>query len=161
VPVNEDALEQTFRRGTNPVPDPWPAPECFVCGPRDDGLRISPRHLPDTELWTTVRRPDGPVSADGTIVDSYVVWGALDCPAGFAVGRAGLAPLEFFPALTSMAAVVEQPVRVGQPVAILAWLILDGDEHLDGGSAIVDADGIICARAFTRHARLPLDFVCR
>lgn len=91
--VDHELLQRTFARGTTPVPEGHAAPACFVCGPRDDGLGICPTALEGTELWATVWIPGGSVSSDGRQVDPHVVWGALDCPAGFAVVRAGRAPL--------------------------------------------------------------------
>lgn len=157
-PLDEDVLERTFRRGTTPVPDGHRAPECFVCGPRADGLRICPRHLPDTQVWSTVWVPDGSVSSRGAAVDTHIVWGALDCPAGAAVVRGGLAQLTFFPALTDLTATIAHPVPVGQPVAVFGWLISDTERRINGGTALVDSDGTVLASAYAQHARLPLDF---
>jgi hypothetical protein len=157
-PVTRQILERTFERGTTAVPVGWPAPECFVCGPRDDGLRICPQHLEETELWTTVWTPDASLSSDGETVDSHVLWGALDCPAGIAVVRVGVAEPSFFPALVELTAVIHRPVRVGEPLMVVGWLIGEDDRRVDGGTAVVDRDGSTVALGYARHARLPLDF---
>lgn len=115
-PVSREILERTFERGTTAVPSGWPAPECFVCGPRADGLRICPQHLEGTELWTTVWTPDPSLSSDAETVDSHVVWGALDCPAGIAVVRVGVAEPSFFPALVELTA-GDPPSGAGRRVA--------------------------------------------
>jgi hypothetical protein len=57
-----------------------PAPECFVCGPREDGLGICPGVLDGTEVWARVWVPDRSVSSDGIHVDPQVVWGWSTSP---------------------------------------------------------------------------------
>lgn len=157
-PIGEDELERTFRRGTLPVPAEHLAPECFVCGLRPDGLRLAPAHLPDTELWTTVWVPDETVAGPAGSVVDHVVWGALDCPAGFAVNRAGLEEPTFFPALTDLTASLAAPVPVGDPVAVVGWPDSADDRRVNGAAAIIDQDGEVLASSFAAHARLPLDF---
>lgn len=158
LPVDANILQRIFKRGTTPVPEDYEAPECFVCGPREDGLGICPRHLPGTEVWATVWIPDASVSADGVTVDPHIVWGALDCPAGIAVMRYGLVEPEFFPALASLTVNLEHPLPVDRPVAVFGWPIDEDERRVNGGSAIVDADGTVFARAYAQHARLPLNF---
>jgi hypothetical protein len=159
LPIDAGILQRTFERGTTPVPEGYPAPECFVCGPRKDGLGICPHHLPGADLWATVWVPDTSVSADGVTVDSHIVWGALDCPAGVAVARYGLMKPEFFPALASFTVDLEHPLPVDRPVAVFGWLIDEDERRVNGGTAIVGADGTVFASAYAQHARLPLEFV--
>jgi len=159
VTVDDGLLQRTLDRGTMVVPEGHPAPECFVCGPRDDGLRVCPAALEGTELWASVWIPDRSVSSDGHQVDPHVVWGALDCPAGFAVVRSGRAPLTHFPALTEFTVTLDHPVRVGQPVAVWGWS--SGQDDVDGATAIIDADGVVCATGYARHVLLPVDFAHR
>jgi hypothetical protein len=98
-----------------------PFPDCFVCGHQravGDGLRIFPGAVPgrpDTvaSWWTPPADLAGP---DGTIPEE-VVWGALDCPTGWAHYSPGAAAL-----LGRLTAVIHGPVRadrtylvVGQP----------------------------------------------
>lgn len=157
-PVSAEALSETFIRGTMPVAADHLAPECFVCGNRSDGLRIAPRHVPGTELWATVWEPDTSVSSRGVNVDDHVVWGALDCPAGFAVAGVGVQRLEFFPALTDITAVLHRPVPVGQPLAVIGWKIGGDNRRVNGGTAIFDMDGGLLASAYAQHAPVPLGF---
>ena len=161
VAVDDELVERTFDRGTTPVPEGHPAPECFVCGPRDDGLRINPTALEGTQLWATVWLPDGSVSSDGRQVEPHVVWGALDCPAGFAAVRAGRAPLTHFPALTELTVTFDNHVRIGEPVAVWGWPSGQDDEHVDAATAIIDADGVVCATGYARHTLVPVDFAQR
>lgn len=157
-PVNAEALSRTFERGILPVAENHPAPECFVCGRRSDGLRIAPHHLPGTDLWATVWEADASVSSDGVTVNDHIVWGVLDCPAGFAVAGAGIQKLEWFPALTDLTVALRQPVPVGQQLAVMGWMIDQDDRRINGGTAILDQDGGLLASAYAQHARVPLDF---
>ena len=161
VTVDDELLRRTFDLGTAPVPQDYPAPECFVCGPRDDGLGICPRALDGTELWATVWVPDRSVSSDRVHVDPQVVWGALDCPAGIALVRYGRAPLTRFPALTQLTVTLDHPVRVDQPVAVWGWASAEDEEHAEGCTAIIDADGVIMATGHARHTWLSADFARR
>ena len=161
VAVDDELLERTFERGTTPVPEGHPAPECFVCGPRDDGLGINPSALDGTELWATVWAPERSVSSDGRQVEPHVVWGALDCPAGFAVVRAGRAPLTHFPALTEFTVTIDHHVPIDEPVAVWGWSSGQDGDHVDGATAIIDADGVVCATGSARHTLVPVDFAHR
>jgi hypothetical protein len=155
----EAVLARTFERGTNEVPRDHPAPECFVCGPRDDGLRIIVRNVSDTAVWSSVWVPDASVASDGRHVDDHVVWGALDCPAGMAVVRGPvIGEPPFFPALVRLTASLHHPVTVGEPLAVLAWNEPSDDRRDNAGTAIVDPDGRILAHGYAEHARLPVDF---
>ena len=158
VAVDEELLQRTFDRGTTPVPRGHPAPECFVCGPREDGLRTCPSVVDGTQLWATVWIPDRSVSSDGVPVDPQVVWGALDCPAGIAVVRHGRAPLTYFPAFTELTVTLERPVAVGRPVAVWGWSSGQDADRVDGSTAIIDTDGVVRATGHARHSLVPVDF---
>lgn len=158
LPIDPGTILAAFARGTTPVPADYRVPGCFVCGSREDGLRIFPHHLPGTQVWATVWIPDVSVSADGVTVDPHIVWGALDCPAGLAVVRYGLADPKFFPVLARLTARLEHPLAVGNPVAVFGWMIDEDERRINGGTAIVDANGTVLASAYAQHARLPLDF---
>lgn len=155
----EDVLARTFERGANPMLTSHPAPECFVCGPRDDGLRLIVRNLPGTEIWSSVWTPDVSVATDGRYVDDHVLWGVLDCPAGMAVVRGPVIDeLPFFPALTRLTASLHARVAVGESVAVLAWNEPSDARRVNAGTAILDDDNRVLAHAYVEHARLPIDF---
>jgi hypothetical protein len=65
---------------------------------------------------------------------------------------------EFFPALASFTVDLQHPLPVDYPVAVLGWLINEDERRVNGGTAIIDADGTVIARAHAQHARLPLVF---
>ena len=89
------------------------------------------------------------------------MWGALDCPAGLVVVRYGRAPLTHFPALTQLTVTLEHPVRVGQPVAVWGWSSGQDEDHVDGSTAIIDADGVVKATGYARHTLLSADIAHR
>lgn len=155
----EEVLAATFDRGPGEVPQDHAAPECFVCGPRDDGLRVFVRNLPGTEAWSTTWSPDESVAPDGQHAARHVLWGVLDCPAGMAVLRGPVdGDLPFFPALARLTARIDHDIPVGERVAVLAWPTSEDERRANAGTAIVGGDGTVLAMAYAEHARLPVDF---
>jgi hypothetical protein len=128
-------------------------PRCFTCGPeRDegDGLRIfAGRRSPDGPLaapW----RPSNSVAADG-IVQSAVVWAALDCPGYFAVARAGELAV-----LGRMHAKLDEPLRADERYIVTAWPIGREGRKLSAGTAVFRAaDGHCVGRALQTWITLP------
>jgi hypothetical protein len=115
-----------------------PFPTCFACGTArrpGDGLALRPGPLGDgTGRYAAPWRP--------IEVDLPVVWAALDCPGGWAAGIAGR-PL----VLGTMTALVSALPRVGEDHVVLAWQRGgEGRRHLSG-TALLDADGAVLARA--------------
>jgi hypothetical protein len=109
-----------------PPPDPGhPFPECFVCGPHGDGLRLRPG-------------PAGPGRVAAPWVPEEVspelVWAALDCPGGFAVNP-GLA--RGATVLGRLAAHVEALPDPGDELVVVGW-DLGGAEgrRLHAGTAL-------------------------
>jgi hypothetical protein len=127
-----------------------PFPSCFGCGPDrepGDGLRVFPGHLPGRHVMAAPWTPDSSVAGERDVVRSEVLWAALDCPTGWAFhGYPGLDP-EAVSLLARMTARVEAPVLAGQDHVVLAWPILVEGRKRVAGSAVVDADGNVRARA--------------
>lgn len=157
-PLDRSVAETILERGPAPVDPDHPAPDCFVCGHRVDGLRLSPRHLDGTSIWATTWSPDLSMSQDGSTVEERIIWGALDCPAGFAVTRYGVEQADFFPALTRFDVTITHPVPVGRAVVVAGWFISEDPKRTHGGTAIVDDQGTVLASAFASHARVPRSF---
>ena len=117
-------------RALEPPPDPdHPFPECFVCGPQGDGLRLRP----------------GPVG-DGRVVAAWVpdqvshelVWAALDCPGAFAVNPAfSRGPT----VLGRLAAHVAEVPSVRDELVVVAWDLGGSDgRRLHAGTALFRGD---------------------
>jgi len=129
-----------------PPPDPdHPFPECFVCGPHGDGLRLRP----------------GPVG-DGRVVAPWVpdevspelVWAALDCPGAFAVNpRFERGPT----VLGRLAAHVERLPAAGDELVVVAWDLGRSDERrFHAGTALFrGAEPLAWARAVWFRLRSP------
>ena len=154
--VDAGDLRAIFGRGPGRPLEDHRAPDCYVCSTvRTDGLRITPERVPGTDLYATVWVPDADTADETGVVAAPIVWGALDCPAGFAVIGD---EMTFFPALTSFTVDIAEPVLVGHEVAVIGWPVSGDDRRVDGGTAIVARDGRVLATAYASHARLPLDF---
>lgn len=121
-----------------PPPDPdHPFPECFVCGPQGDGLRLRP----------------GPVG-DGRVVAPWVpqevsrelVWASLDCPGAFAVNP-GFA--RGVTVLGRLAAHVEEIPSVGDELVVMGWDLggADGRRFHAGTAVFRGSEPLAWARA--------------
>ena len=123
-----------------------PFPTCFTCGPQraaGDGLRIFPGPVTGSELWAAPWTPDSSVADGGGLVTPKVVWAALDCPSGFAVG-AGDAVM----VLGRMAARVLARPRAGTPYCVVGWPAGPGEgRKRPAGSALLDGHGRVLAAA--------------
>jgi len=157
VPIDTDRLAAVFRRGASPAPprEAHAAPTCFVCG-IDGDLGVHPTRLPDSRLWATVWTPES-LDAERT-VRSEMVWAVLDCPGGWATGDSKRHQGSFFPALATMVAEIVHPVPVRHPVAVVGWMVSEDERRIDSGSALIDSDGTVLARAVLSQAIVPLDW---
>jgi hypothetical protein len=128
--------------------DQWtarhPFPRCVVCGPArepGDGLRLFPGRLDDGR-YAVPWRPDESVGDDEGKVRRECVWAALDCPTSAPVANFGDGPPVVLGSLTAR---VHEPVRVGEPHAIVSWpLEVDGRKR-HAAAALFDADGHVIA----------------
>lgn len=107
------AAESRYPGGTD-----HPFPTCVVCSPlRDDpaALRLRPGPVDGDEGRTaTTWRPAAVHDAGDGTVDPAVVWAALDCPGGWAVGLAGRPMV-----LGTMTAQVLRAPAVGEPCVVV------------------------------------------
>jgi len=127
--------------------------QCFVCGrgrAAGDGLRVWAGRVPgsDADMGIAVARwtPDPALAGpDGWLPDEFL-WGALDCPGATAVLRED----DDRTVLTGrMTGKVERRLRAGEPATVLAWPISADGRKLTSGTAVMDAEGRVCARALT------------
>jgi hypothetical protein len=121
---------------------------CFGCGVLrhpGDALRHRCGPVPGRDglvACPMTTDPALPHDADGALLGE-VVWAALDCPSAAAVVPSGSAPH----VLGTMVARIDRPILAGEPHVCIAWpLSIDGRKRR-GASAILDADGRVCALA--------------
>jgi len=145
------ALEQAQRASlTSLAFENHPFPTCFTCGPErkpGDGLRIFPGCLPEADgndgVFAAVWIPDSSLTNGGVVVRRECVWGAMDCPTGFAAG---------FPwkgTLVTGRLSVEQvaPVYPARPYVVMSWSTgSEGRKH-HAGAGLYDSDSQLCAKA--------------
>jgi hypothetical protein len=123
-------------------------PGCFGCGPArppGDGLRIFPGPVDGVMAapWT----PDPSVTdADGR-VRPEVVWAALDCPSGIAVGEAGELPPDTAVLLGRMTATVAAAPRAGDQCRLVAWAAGRDGRKLYARSALLGPGDAVLAAA--------------
>ncbi|MGZ4550047.1 MAG: hypothetical protein ACXVX8_04835 [Blastococcus sp.] len=155
-PLPLELLEAVTRRAhyfTDPV-----FPGCFVCGTDrapGDGLRIFPGPVAGRPVWAAPWTPDSSVAgADGT-VRPEVVWAALDCPAGIAVGEAAGLPDDTTALLGRMTAHVTARPRPGQECRVVAWPLGRNGRKLTAATALLDPRGAVLATARTLWLTVP------
>jgi|CXWL01.1.fsa_nt_gi hypothetical protein len=123
---------------------------CFVCGRSrkpGDGLQVWAGRCDGQEeagiaaaRWIVDPRLAGP---DGYVPDEYL-WGALDCPGATAVLREDDERV----VLTGrMWGTVDRRLKAGQVATVLAWPIAAEGRKLTSGTAVLDQQGNVCARA--------------
>jgi len=91
-----------------------PFPTCFGCGSeRADGLRLFPGRIPGTASVAAPWRPEPGIASEGT-VPTPIVWTALDCPGGWAIGGRTVA------VLGTMVGETLRPVATGEQLVVTA-----------------------------------------
>jgi hypothetical protein len=144
-PVSLEEAERAAAR--YPWAEGHPYPTCFVCGPqRDagDGLRIFPGPVDDGSHYAAPWTPEHELAdADGNVRDEFV-WGALDCPSGIVTDLFGDVGLML---LGRLAADLRRPVPAGQAYVVQAWPVRRDGRKMHTGSALITAEGELCAVA--------------
>ena len=121
-------------------------PTCFTCGPgrgEGEGLRLWPGHTSTPGVVTWPWTPH-PTMSDGTgIVDTAIVWAALDCPSGHAWFNLDpqLTPI----VLGRLRAVIHRRPAVAEPVVVVGWTKEASGRKRVAGSSIRDVDGELLA----------------
>jgi hypothetical protein len=110
--------------------------ECFVCGDREDGLRI----------WVGPVAGREPLHASPIALPESspeLVWAAIDCPGAYAVGDEGRGTI----VLGRMTARVTRVPAEGQPCVAASWPIGEDGRKLYAGTALLDVEGDVLALA--------------
>ena len=110
--------------------------ECFVCGERDDGLR----------LWVGAVGGREPLHASPVALpeaSGELVWAAIDCPGAYAVGEEGRGLI----VLGRMTARVHRVPAVGERCVAASWPRGEDGRKLYAGTALFAEDGELLALA--------------
>jgi hypothetical protein len=145
-PVGVQEAEAAAAR--SPLLDEHPFSSCFVCGTDrepGDGMRLFAGPVEGRQLFAAPWTPDVSLAgADGAVLPEFV-WSVLDCPGGNVIvllgDDVGISVLARF------AAKQLRPVRADQPHVAIGWPIGRERRKLETGSAILTADGAVCALA--------------
>jgi hypothetical protein len=142
------SLEDATVAARAPVfdPDLHPFPTCFGCGPlRDPGDAV--RHIcgrvpgrEDVVACPANTSPELP-NYDGALA-TEVVWAGLDCPSAAACLPANTGVPYVLGTFTVR---IDRPVVVGEPHVVIAWSLGGEGRKSFGASAILDAEGRLCA----------------
>ena len=128
------------------TPETHPFPTCFGCGPlreRGDALRHECGAVDGGPLVACVATTEATLPTEGGALASEVVWAALDCPSAAATVPPG-APAHVLGTFTVR---IDRPVLAGEPHVCVAWPLGADGRKKWAGSALLDADGAVCARA--------------
>jgi hypothetical protein len=145
-------LEQAAEATTEFARDAGSAyPDCFGCGhdrSRDRGLRQFTGRVPGRPMVAAEWVPGSAFTGEGAsnVLATEYVWAALDCPGAWARLRLIEPPVPM--AVTaSLSATVRAPVHAEQPHVVFGWLVERTGRKATVGSAIVSAEGEVCAVA--------------
>jgi hypothetical protein len=125
---------------------PWAT--CFVCGTQrvpDDGLRIFPGAVTGTQLAASPWIPDDSLLAADGLVETPVLWAALDCPSWF--GFACFESWQGRPLLGRMAAEVLRRPQAGEPCVAVGLRTGREGRKVFAASAVYTADGELLGRS--------------
>jgi hypothetical protein len=137
-----DAQQRTHLRAED-----HPFPTCFGCGPlrsAGDALRHLCGPVGDGPVMACVATTDPELPLDGNgALAPEIVWAALDCPSAAATVPPGARAH----VLATFTARLDRPVVAGRPHVCVAWPLGAEGRKRRAGSAVLDADGHVCAVA--------------
>lgn len=131
---------------------------CVVCGPdHDGGLKLTPGPVGAGPVHATVWTPPPWTAAPAGDVRPEIVWGVLDCPGAIMLVRHHAEDV-MFPALGTITAAVEAPVRVGETYVVVAWPRGRDGRKLYAGTALMTGDGEVVARSDQICIAMPFEW---
>jgi hypothetical protein len=110
--------------------------ECFVCGVRDDGLRIRVGPVAGREPLHA-----SPIALPDALPE--IVWAAIDCPGAYAVGAEGRGDI----VLGRMTARIDGVPEAGENCVVTSWPLGEEGRKLYAGTALFANDGELLALA--------------
>lgn len=134
-------------------PPDHPFPTCFVCGPgrsAKDGLALFAGPVEGSDMVAALWTPTPDLAGeDGVVLDKFL-WCALDCPGAWSIDQKMEHPM----VLGRLTASIDAPLAAGRPAVVMGWPL--GREGRKGfaGTAIVDENGQVVARALAVWIRL-------
>jgi hypothetical protein len=140
----EEAVAAAARSRARPEDHPFPT--CFGCGPqrvRGDALRHVCGPVEGRAVVACPTTTDTSLPTTGGALAPEVVWAALDCPSSAAVLPPGSPPH----VLGTLTARLDRPVVAGAPHVCIAWPLRTDGRKKWAASAVLDADGRVCAVA--------------
>jgi hypothetical protein len=124
---------------------PWfdnhPFASCFVCGPERadrDGLRIFPGPIAERKIVAAPWTPDDTICDASGLVQSEVVWAALDCPSWFGIHAYDAGAMHAL--LGQLAARIVRRPAAAEACVVIGWPSGRDGRKLYGGTAIYGAD---------------------
>ncbi len=119
-------------------------PICFCCGAdHDDGLRVFAAPVNNGEQVAAIWQTQTAWAGNDGLVPAEYIWAALDCPGQFAFMADGIRT----GMLGRITAQLHAPVAAGRDYLVTAWRVgVEGKKHF-AGSALIDRDGTVLARA--------------
>jgi hypothetical protein len=145
-PVELEVAREARER--NPWLEGHPFPTCFGCGTERDRAEaiatvlgpVAGRDGLVADTWI----PQPEFAGDDGTIDPLFVWAALDCPSGAGAIEPDTGP-HVLARLTADPGVA--PVLAGQEHVVLGWLREREGRKVWGGSALLTAEGEVCAVA--------------
>lgn len=137
-----DVVEQTSAAALEFVKPSHAFPTCFACGfarPEQDGLALYAGPIEGTPYLATTWVPGVQFASDGTTVDPWVVWAALDCPSGWATYPT-LEPDETV-VLGTLTAELREAIRPGERYQVVSRAAERDGRKIPATVAVVSADG--------------------
>ena len=124
-----------------------PFPNCYVCGTNrccGDGMCLFTGHVDEGVVASSWVPTAELVSAEGIVAPEFIC-AALDCPGAWAlIARYGIeGPF----VLGRMTYRLEKPIYAGERYVVMGWTRGREGRRSSCGTAIYDADGVVCAVA--------------
>ncbi|MFF0739970.1 hypothetical protein ACFYVL_06170 [Streptomyces sp. NPDC004111] len=122
--------------------------DCWGCGADREpgaGLRQGFGAWDEGRMAVAAWTPDPALNPGERHLSAAQLWGALDCPGGWACRVFAQAPVGTV--TVSLTTTVTRPVVLGEDHVTFGWTVSASGRKYRAGSAIVTRDGEVCARA--------------